>query len=86
MTTIKKISRTKKDKHEGCLSIRGKWGIVLRAEKASIRAYDEHGKRFTRGASGFLAHVFQHEMDHLDGILYTNKATKLYDEKMEKDK
>lgn len=75
-----KISRTKKEKHEGCLSIRGKWGTVPRAEKASVRAYDEHGHRFTRGASGFLAHIFQHEMDHLEGILYTAKATKMYDE------
>ncbi len=41
------------------------------------------GQRFARGASGFLAHVFQHEMDHLDGVLYTDKATKTYDE--EKD-
>lgn len=75
-----KLSRTKKTKHEGCLSIRGTWGEVLRSEKATVRAYDEHGVRFTRGASGFLAHVFQHEMDHLDGVLYTDKATKLYDE------
>lgn len=79
--TMSKTSRGKKGKHEGCLSIRGKWGIVSRAEKATVRAYDEAGKQFTRGASGFLAHVFQHEMDHLDGILYTDKATKLYDEK-----
>ena len=78
-----KTSRTKKDKHEGCLSIRGKWGLVPRAEKASVRAFDERGQLFTRGASGFLAHVFQHEMDHLDGILYTDKATKLYDEPKE---
>ena len=75
-----KVSRTKKDKHEGCLSIRGKWGTVPRAEKATVRAYDEKGMRFTRGASGFLAHVFQHEMDHLEGILYSDKATALYDE------
>ena len=75
-----KLSRGRKGKHEGCLSIRGKWGIVPRAEKATIRAYDEQGKRFTRGASGFLAHVFQHEMDHLEGILYTDKATELYDD------
>ena len=75
-----KLSRGRKDKHEGCLSVRGKWGEVPRAEKASVRAYDEHGVQFTRGASGFLAHVFQHEMDHLEGILYTDKTTKLYDE------
>ncbi len=80
-----KLSRTRKQKHEGCLSIRGKWGEVPRAEKATVRAYDEHGMRFTRGASGFLAHVFQHEMDHLEGILYTDKAKKLYDEADERD-
>ncbi len=78
-----KISRGKKNKHEGCLSIRGKWGEVPRAEKATVRAYDEHGNKFTRGASGFLAHVFQHEMDHLEGILYTDKATAVYDEPKE---
>lgn len=82
---VLKMSRTKKEKHEGCLSIRGKWGIALRAEKASVRAYDEHGVAFTRGASGFLAHVFQHEMDHLEGILYTDKAIALYDDKPDKE-
>lgn len=75
-----KLSRDKSDKHEGCLSVRGKWGVVPRAEKATITAYDEYGKKFTRGASGFLAHIFQHEMDHLDGILYIDKAVELYDE------
>ena len=75
-----KVSRAKKEKHEGCLSIRGFWGTVPRAEKATIRAYDEHGKRFTRGAANFLAHIFQHEMDHLEGVLYTDKATAVYKE------
>ena len=79
-----KMSRGKKPKHEGGLSIRGKWGAVPRAEKVSVRAYDEKGAAFTRGASGFLAHIFQHELDHLDGILYTDKAKELYDEKDEK--
>ena len=79
--TLTKISRAKKEKHEGCLSIRGKWGMVPRAEKATVRAYDENGNAFTRGASGFLAHIFQHEMDHLSAVLYTDKATKLYDDK-----
>lgn len=74
------VSRKKTDKHEGCLSVRGKWGMVPRYEKATVRAYDEQGRRFTRGASGFLAHIFQHEMDHLDGILYTDKAVELYDD------
>jgi peptide deformylase len=77
---IVKLSRSKKQKHEGCLSIKGKWGYVPRAEKATIRAYDEHGVLFTRGASGLLAHIFQHEMDHLQGVLYIDKAKKLYDD------
>jgi peptide deformylase len=80
-----KVSRTKKDKHEGCLSVRGKWGMVPRAEKAQIKAYDENGKAFTRGASGLLAHIFQHEMDHLEGVLYIDKAKELYDEREEPD-
>lgn len=79
-----KMSRGRKEKHEGCLSIRGKWGTVPRAEKVTIRAYDEKGARFTRGASGFLAHIFQHEMDHLEGVLYIDKATHVYDEKESK--
>jgi peptide deformylase len=83
---ILKLSRKKLEKHEGCLSIRGKWGMVPRAEKATVRAYDENGKPFTRGASGFLAHIFQHEMDHLDGILYTDKATELYDDEPNDEK
>jgi peptide deformylase len=81
-----KMSRGKKKKHEGCLSVRGKWGMVPRAEKATLKAYDEHGKKFERGASGLLAHIFQHEMDHLDGILYIDKATELYDDKPENGK
>jgi len=78
-----KTSRGKKNKHEGCLSLRGKWGEVPRAEKATVRAYNEKGEKFERGASGFLAHIFQHEMDHLDGILYIDKASSIYDEKRE---
>lgn len=71
---ITKTSRGKTDKHEGCLSIRGLWGYVPRADKVTIEAYDEHGKKFTRGASDLLAHIFQHEIDHLHGILYIDKA------------
>ena len=80
-----KLSRGRIGKHEGCLSIRGKWGVVPRAEKATVRAYDDAGRRFTRGASGFLAHVFQHEMDHLEGILYIDKATELYDDEPDEE-
>jgi len=80
---LTKVSRQKIGKHEGCLSLRGFWGIVPRAEKAMIHAYDENGAELTRGASGFLAHIFQHEMDHLEGILYTDKAEEIYEEQRE---
>jgi peptide deformylase len=83
--SILKMSRGKKEKHEGCLSIRGKWGQVPRAEKVTLRYVDESGASATRGASGFLAHIFQHEMDHLEGILYIDKAAHLYDEEPEKN-
>src|SRR3989344_3201905 len=82
--SLMKMSRGKKEKHEGCLSIRGYWGMVPRADKATITALDENGIKFTRGASGFLAHVFQHEMDHLEGILYTDKATEMNEEEPER--
>lgn len=77
---IKKTSRGKTLKHEGCLSVRGKWGRVPRAEKVTLEAYNEKGERCLRGASGLLAHIFQHEMDHLEGILYIDKAKELFDD------
>jgi peptide deformylase len=83
---ILKTSRKKKKMHEGCLSVRGStpdrlvWGTVERAEKMLIRAYDEKGVRAEHGVSGFVAQIFQHEIDHLEGILYTSKAVSVYEE------
>ena len=71
---ITRLSRQKEEKEEGCLSLRYLYGRVLRSEKASIKAYNENGERFTRGASGLLAQIFQHEVDHLNGILFIDKA------------
>ncbi len=71
---ITKLSKGKKWMHEGCLSVRPLWGEVERSINATIEAYDEEGKKFTRGAGGLLAHIFQHETDHLDGILFIDKA------------
>lgn len=59
---------------EGCLSVRWLYGKVKRATKVTLRAYNEDGKIFERGASGLMAHIFQHEVDHLDGILFIDKA------------
>lgn len=76
---ITKISKDTSTEEEGCLSVRNKYGTVNRANKATIRAYDEHGKVFQRGASGLLAKIFQHEMDHLNGILFIDKVKNLHD-------
>lgn len=59
---------------EGCLSVRGMYGDVARAEKITIEYFDESGNKKTRGASGLFARVIQHEMDHLEGILFIDKA------------
>lgn len=71
---LAKLSREKALLEEGCLSVRPLYGKVRRAKKATVSAYDEHGQKFTRGASGLLAQIFQHETDHLDGVLFTDKA------------
>lgn len=71
---IIKTSRKKKRVEEGCLSIRWLYGEVKRSEKITIMAYDETGRQFERGASGLLAQIFQHETDHLSGILFIDKA------------
>jgi peptide deformylase len=72
-----KITKCSKDKQlleEGCLSVRYVYGKVLRPEKITAEAYDENGKKFSRGFSGLLAQVVQHENDHLNGTLFTDKA------------
>ncbi len=71
---VTKLSKTKKWMHEGCLSVRPFWGEVHRSTHATVTAYDEHGKKFTRGAGGLLAHIFQHETDHLNGVLFIDNA------------
>jgi peptide deformylase len=74
---ITRLSRKKLEMSEGCLSVRGKYGTVMRHEKASIKAMNEKGEPFAYNGSGLLAHIFQHETDHLEGVLYIDKAIKL---------
>lgn len=71
------LSRRKVWMPEGCLSVRWLYGEVARASKATIRAYDENGKAFTRGGSGLMAQIFQHETDHLNGSLFIDTARNL---------
>lgn len=60
---------------EGCLSIPGIYGYVERAAKVTVVWTDERGKSRRTEATGLLARAFQHEIDHLDGVLFTDKAT-----------
>lgn len=76
---ITKLSKESEDLDEGCLSVRWLYGKVKRSVKATVRAYDENGKVFERGASGLLAQIFQHETDHLEGVLFIEKAWDLED-------
>lgn len=74
---IIKLSRKKVKVPEGCLSVRWLYGNTIRSEKALLRAYDENGKLFTYGGAGLVAQIFQHETDHLNGILFTDHATEI---------
>ncbi len=62
---------------EGCLSVRGKYGTVERPRVVEIEAYDRTGRAFRLKAFDFFARAVCHEYDHLDGILYIDKATEL---------
>ncbi|SDT42695.1 peptide deformylase [Paenibacillaceae bacterium GAS479] len=64
---------------EGCLSILNLNGDVRRAEKVRVRGQDRNGQFFEVEAEGFLARAFQHEVDHLNGILFIDLAEELYD-------
>lgn len=77
---IVKLSKDKEWMPEGCLSVRPVYGKTYRSKKATVEAYDENGNKFSRGASGLLAQIFQHETDHLNGILFIDHAKDLREE------
>lgn len=64
---------------EGCLSLPGKWGYTNRPMSVTVKATDRHGKEFTVSGAGLKARAFCHEIDHLDGILYTDHAVQMVD-------
>jgi peptide deformylase len=73
-----KLSKKTKVAGEGCLSIPDYYGLVKRHTNVTLEALDEHGQPFTRGAGGLLAQIMQHELDHLDGILFTDRAEEVW--------
>ena len=64
---------------EGCLEVRGKQGTVIRPDKVKLEYRDRKGRKHKLTAEGFFARAVCHELDHLDGILYTDKAVEVYD-------
>lgn len=59
---------------EGCLSVPGTFGMVKRHKKIKVKAYDAEGNMTTRSLKGMDAVVVQHEIDHLDGVLFIDKV------------
>lgn len=62
---------------EGCLSLPGKFGLVTRPDHVVVRAWDRNGKEFTVEGEGITARCFCHELDHLDGVLFTERAERM---------
>jgi peptide deformylase len=76
---IVKTSQDTVDGVEACLSIPGYFGLVERHVSVTVRGQDRHGKPTRIKAYDWLARVFQHEIDHLDGILYTDRASEIWE-------
>lgn len=74
---IVRTSRKRAKMDEGCLSVRGIYGTATRHERVSIRARRPDGTKVERGAGGLMAQIFEHEVDHLNGILFTDHAERL---------
>jgi len=67
---ITSVSRKETEEEEGCLSLPETWNLVSRPTKVTIKAEDERGKKFKLIGKGLLARLFQHEVDHLNGMLF----------------
>tara|TARA_B100000508_G_scaffold60333_1_gene47038 strand:- start:89983 stop:90486 length:504 start_codon:yes stop_codon:yes gene_type:complete len=74
---IVKTSRKQATIPEGCLSVDGIYGNTQRFERATVKAQDAEGNWFTRGGGGILAQAYQHEIDHLNGVLFIDHAENL---------
>jgi len=75
---ISAFSWRKKTDEEGCLSVPGVYGMVKRSMKISVCAYNHAGEKINFKAEGLFARVIQHEVDHLDGILFIDHAKKIH--------
>jgi len=73
---IKSKSWSKEIAEEGCLSFPGKFILVKRSKKVKIKALDRNGEEIAISAEGLLARAMQHEIDHLDGVLFISREIK----------
>lgn len=69
----------KAEDSEGCLSIPGEYGMVVRPSKVKIKAQNRYGEEITLKGTDLLARAFCHEIDHLEGVLFTDLATRMLD-------
>jgi len=76
---IVRHSRSTVEGNEGCLSIPGYLGTVERYEAVTVKGLNQYGDPVKIKAKDWLARIFQHEIDHLDGILYIDRATEMYE-------
>ena len=63
---------------EGCLSVPNLFGEVERAQEITVEGYNRHGRKQKVHVKGWMARIFQHEIDHLNGVLFVDRAVKLY--------
>ena len=69
---------------EGCLSVRPLYGTTIRHASVTIEAQDLNGVKFTFGASNLISQIFQHECDHLEGVLFIDHAENIEEMLMDK--
>ena len=77
--TLQKLHDNEVNGIEACLSLPDVVGEVMRKERVEVHGWDRSGKEIWLEAEGLRARVFQHEVDHLDGVLFTDRATRVFD-------
>lgn len=77
---ILNFSWRKEATEEGCLSVPGKWGVVKRSKIIKVKALDENGEVVKFKAKDLFARVIQHEVDHLNGVLFITRTKKVFEE------
>ncbi len=82
---VSRFSEDKVNGMEGCLSIPGFVGEVERSENVLVKGQNRHGQPFRLKAKGWLARIFQHEIDHVNGILYIDRTDKVWKLKEEEE-